>query len=263
MSTLHDALQGAMRPASPAATAAKVGPALVLGAGGWLGAAMLAQVLSGGFQQVGAWVRQPMASTHRGLVAVDDALLATPSESQRATWAGSTAFVVLERPGLVGARDRVFVSPPAADLLALARQLRALGVARLLVVLPHAANSLPEALRHGFANEDEQALSTLGFDQVVLVRSSREAAALPDGTPWWDRLAAAWWAQLRWIIPDAERPLRSVALARVVAAAERLLREAPQGVWVLPQQVASRAAHAREGVEAVLRTWVGADSLLD
>jgi len=254
MQPLHDALQGALRPAPrPALT---LGPALVLGAGGWLGSAMLSQVLAAGHARVGAWVRQPMASTHRGLVAVPEAVWQAPTPAQREAWAGATAYLVLERAGLVGARDAVFAAPQAADLLPLARQLRDLGVARLAVVLPHAANSLPEALRHGFADADEHALSTLGFDQLLLVRSSRDAAALPPGTPWWDRLAAAWWSQLRWIVPDAERPLRSVALARVVVAAVRLLREAPPGVRVLPQGVASRAAHAAEGVEPVLRTWL-------
>lgn len=258
MTTVHDALRGALRP-GPVTT--PLGPALVLGAGGWLGAALLAQVLAGGFERVGAWVRQPMASTHRGLVAVDDALLARPSEAQREAWTGATAFLVLERPGLVGARDAVFSAPQSGELVTLAKQLRALGVRRLAVVLPHAANSLPEALRHGFADADELALSTLGFEQLLLVRSSRDAAGLPPGTPWWDRLAAAWWAQLRWIVPDAERPLRSVALARVVVVAMRLLRDAPPGVRVLPQGVASRAAHAPDGLEPSLRAWLGGDDL--
>ncbi len=254
MSPLSDALRGALH---PTAAAPSPGPALVLGAGGWLGAAVLSQVLAAGHSRVGAWVQRAMASTHRGLVGVSQSELATPSDAQREAWAGATAYVVLERPGLVGARDAAFVAPDVAQLPVLARQLRALGAKRLFVVVPHAANTLPEALRHGFANADEQALAGLGFEQVVLVRSSRDAASLPPGTPWLDRLAAAWWAQLRWIVPDAERPLRSVALARVVVAAARVLRQAPPGVRVLPQGLASRAAHAPEGAEAVLRAWAG------
>lgn len=254
MNPLSEALRGALH---PTAASPSPGPALVLGAGGWLGAAVLSQVLAGGYRRVGAWVQRPMASTHRGLVGVTQAELTAPSDAQREAWAGATAFVVLERPGLVGARDAAFAAPAVAELPALAGQLRALGATRLFVVVPHAANTLPEALRHGFANADEQALAGLGFEQVVLVRSSRDAASLPPGTPWWDRVAAAWWAQLRWIIPDAERPLRSVALARVVVAAARLLRQAPPGVRVLPQGLASRAAQAPEGVDAVLRGWAG------
>ena len=82
------------------------------------------------------------------------------------------------------------------------------------------------------ADRDEQALSELGFTQLVLVRSSRDTQALVPGTPWLERFAAAWWSQLRWMLPDAERPLRSVALARVVVAVERLLRQAGPGVRV-------------------------------
>ncbi len=226
-------------------------PALVLGAGGWLGAALLAQVLAAGHAHVGALVQQPLASTHRGLQALALADLQSPDERARSRWAGATAYLVLERPGLTGARDAAFVAPSVVQLPELGRQLRALGVRRLFVLLPHAPNSLPEALRAGFADQDEQALSQLGFEQLVLLRSSRERVA--QGGNWLERFAAAWWAQLRWMLPDSERPLRSVALARVVVTAERVLREAGPGTWVLSQELASRAAHAPQGVEAALR----------
>lgn len=254
MNSVSSALQGALHP-PPSVT--HPGPALLLGAGGWLGAALLSQVLAGGYRRVGAWVRQPMASSHHGFVALPTEELTAPTDAQREAWAGATAFVVLERPGLVGARDAAYAAPSVAQLPAFAQQLRTLGATRLFVVVPHGANSLPDALRHGFANADEQALAAMGFDQVVLVRSSRDAEGLPPGAPWWDRLAAAWWAQLRWIIPDQERPLRSVALARVVVAAARLLRQAPPGVRVLSQGLASRAAQAPEGIESALREWAG------
>lgn len=228
------------------------GPALVLGAGGWLGAALLAQVLAAGHAQVGALVQRPLASTHRGLLTLSQAELQAPDERLRGTWSGATAYLVLERPGLTGTRDAAFVAPSVAQLPELGRQLRALGVARLFVVLPHAPNSLPVALRDGFADQDEQALSQLGFTQLVLLRSSRERVVVQGS--WLERFAAAWWSQLRWMLPDSERPLRSVALARVAVAAERVLREAGPGTWVLSQELASRAAHAPQGVEAALRT---------
>ena len=251
---IQDALKGALQ---RRLAAVPLGPAVVLGAGGWLGAALLAQVLAAGHSRVGALVQQRMASTHRGLVALTEAELATADGATRERWTGATAYLVLERHGLSGARDAAFVAPQVSDLPLLGRQLRAMGVTRLFVVVPHAASSLPEALRHGFADGDEQALAQLGFDQLVFVRSSRDGAALAPGTPWLERFAAAWWSQLRWMLPDAERPLRSVALARVVVAAARLLRNAGPGVRVLPQGLASRAAQAREGMESVLKEWIG------
>lgn len=255
MDSLNDALHGALGLA--ASSRAASGPALVLGAGGWLGAAMLTQVLSAGHARVGALVGQRMVSTHRGLLALTPEQLAVPDAAAKERWSGASAYLVLERPGLTGARDAAFIAPQVADLLTLGRQLRALGVTRLFVLVPHAVNSLPEALKQGFADADEQALAGLGFEQLVLVHNSRERVA-PTGQTWLQKLGALWWAQLRWMLPDAERPLRSVALARVVVSAERLLRAAGPGVHVLPQDLASRAAHAPEGIEAVLRLWVSA-----
>lgn len=262
MMDVNQALQGALRPHS-GVTQPAPGPALVLGAGGWLGAALLAQVLAAGHGPVGVWVRQPMASTHRGLLSLTEQTLAAPTPADRLRWQGGTAVVVLERAGLVGARDGAFLAPEVADLKVLAAQLLDLGVTRLVVVVPHAAASLPAALRQGLAHPDEAALVAMGFKQVLLVRSSRDALDVPAGTPWWERVAAWWWAQLRWMVPSDERPLRSVALARVVVRAARLLGEAPQGVWVLPQDVASRAAHAPAGLDSVLRPWLGRASKTD
>lgn len=248
------ALKGALRPA-PAPTRPE--PALLLGAGGWLGAAMLAQLLARPQSRVGAWVERPhqwRGSTHRHVHGLSrEALLAGAPE-----WQQACAYIVLEQGGPSARRDAVFGVPQAAQLLELAQQLRAAGVARLVVVQPHLPGSLPEALRHGFADGVEQGLAALGFAQMLLVRSSRDALALPASASWLERLAAAWWAQLRYMLPSAERPLRSVALARVVVVAAQLLREAPGSVFILTQELASRAAQQPQGIEAVLRQhWLG------
>jgi len=64
--------------------------------------------------------------------------------------------------------------------------------------------------------------------QLLLVRSSSDALVLPEGTSSVERFAAAWWLQLRWMLPGEEKPLRGVAVVR-------------------------QAAHAPEGVERHLR----------
>lgn len=248
---LLQALQGALRPASSLAPL-PARPALLLGAGGWLGAAMLSQLLAAGFVRVGAWVEQSerwRGSSHRGVLALDRAALGRADPN----WAGACAFVVLERAGLTGQRDAIFGVPQPETLLELARALRSLGASRLVVVLPHQSGTLPAALRHGFADGSEQALSELGFEQLLLVRSSRDAMADASDAGWLQRLAGLWWAQLRWMLPDSERPLRSVALARVVVAAVRVLADQAGSVYVLTQELASQAAHAPEGIEACLR----------
>ena len=249
------ALQGALR---PAATVRQRGPALVLGAGGWLGSALLTRVLGAGHSRVGAWVDGDAhwrGSSHRGLVGVPAATWTAPDEAAQRTWAGATAYVLLERAGLTGPRDAVFPCPSADDLPALGAALLRLGVTRLVVVVPHGSNALPAALAHGFADLQEQALGALPFERLLLVRASQTAAD-GHGGGWLQRLAALWWAQLRWMIPSNEQPLRSVALAQVVVNATALLHEVQaRGVRVLPQALASRAAHAQAGWRPVLQDW--------
>ena len=63
---------------------------------------------------------------------------------------------------------------------------------------------------------------------LVSLRSSSDALVLPEGTSSVERFAAAWWLQLRWMLPGEEKPLRGVAVVR-------------------------QAAHAPEGVERHLR----------
>ncbi len=245
------ALQGALHAGPPPPPAE---PALLLGAGGWLGSALLAQLLQSGHGRVGTWVERAMGSTHRGVIGQDWAQISQPD----GPWQGSCAYLVLERGGLTGQRDAVFGVPRPEDLLARAQALRAAGVRRLVLVLPHLPGSLPEALHHGFADQGEQALSGLGFEQLLLVRSSREALGSPPGRGWLERLMALWWAQLSWMLPANEKPLRSVMLARVVVAAARLLRKEPGSLFILTQRQASAAAHEPLGLEAGLRRhWLG------
>lgn len=246
---LNDALRGGLRAPRQRAAAES---ALLLGAGGWLGAALLSQLLAAPYLRVGAWIDRTehwRGSTHRRVEGLGSEALLAGSEA----WQGASAFIVLERGGLSGPRDAVFAVPRPEQLLDLATRLRTTGVQRLVVVLPHLPGSLPEALRHGFADGSEQQLAALGFRQLLLVRSSCDAQSAPTSTGWLQRLADLWWAQLKWMLPSNERPLRSVALARVVVAAARLLPELPGSVFILPQEVASRAVHEPAGIVAVLR----------
>ena len=94
-------------------------PALLLGAGGWLGAALLTQVLGAGHSRVGAWMRRPMGSTLRGLVPVLDGDLLPPADGSASPWAGACAYLVLEREfraGLTGAaRNAAFAQANRCD----------------------------------------------------------------------------------------------------------------------------------------------------
>lgn len=245
MDLLPHALAGA-RHETPAPLA-PLQRVLVVGAGGTLGSALLAETLvAGRFQRVGAWVRGALASSMRGfdaLPSLDDARAAA-----------DVAFVVFERQRHSNGRDDAFVQPDPADLPALARTLHARGVRRLVVVVPHAPALLPQALKAGFANEAEREVAGIGFEHLVFLRA---AQGLPReaGGHRLQRFAGWWLSQLNWMVPSSEQPVRAVTVAALVVQLARLLPAAAPGTRVLPPEVLWQAAQA-EAPEAVLAAWL-------
>jgi hypothetical protein len=250
------AASGAGAPAaSPAAQAAtRLAPlesALVLGAGGRLGSALLAEALvAGRFASVQAWVAAPLVSTMRGLAPLSEARFAAPGPLQ-----ASTAFIVFERERFSNGRDEAFVMPQPPDLPRLARRLREGGVRRLLVVLPHASAMLPQALAEGLATHDEAAVAGLGFEQLLLLKPSQDAAAARAGGRI-ERFAQWWLSQLRWMIPQREQPLRAAVLARLAVTMARALPLAAPGTCVVPQSLLWQLANDADGGEARAREWL-------
>jgi len=248
MNTLNDALRGALGPSRAALR--PLPSVLVAGGGGTLGSALLAEALvAGRFQRVTALVEAPLASTLRGLRPLALQQLMSGDELH-----DDLAFVVFERDRHANGRDEAFVRPQAQDLLPLARALRGAGVQRLLVVVPHAPALLPHALKAGFASHDEAAVAALGFEQLVFVRASqdRQASNVGQGL---QRLAAWWLSQLRWMVPQADQPVRAVRLAQLLVHCARLLPGAPPGTRVLPPELLQQAATA-DDPELALTPWL-------
>lgn len=237
MDPLAQALKGAHHAPPPALR--PLTTALVVGGGGTLGSAVLAEALvAGRFQRVAAVVTGPLASAVRGFDPV-------PMQRLAGGAVADTAFIVFERERHSNGRDDAFVQPDPADLLPLARQLHAAGVRRLLVVVPHAAALLPRALEHGFASHDEGAVAALGFEQLVFVRAAQTAGGAAQG-PLAQRFAGWWLAQLRWMIPQREQPVRAVRLAQLVVQLARLLPVAPPGTHVVAPSLLWQAAQAAD-----------------
>ncbi len=218
---------------------------LLLGGGGALGSAVLAEALvAGRFARVQALVSGPLASALRGLEPLQQAVLdAAPASAAAARSSprvapDATAVIVFERQRHSNGRDDAFVQPEPSDLLPLARCLHGHGVRELLVLLPHAPALLPHALRHGFATLDEAAVDALGFERLLFVRAAQHGGASAGAHLPWLRRAAAWWlSQLRWMVPQQQLPLRTAMLARCVV---RLLQAWPSvatGTRVLAPEV--------------------------
>lgn len=223
---------------------------MVVGAGAVLGSALLAQALvAGRFQRVAAVVTGPLASSVRGLLPVPLAELMSGRDL-----GCEIAFVVFERERHNNGRDDNFHQPQPRDLLPLARALRQGGVKRLLVVVPHAPALLPHALKAGFESRDEAEVAALGFEHLVLVRAAQTVAPTRSGNPL-ERLAAWWLAQLSWMVPQGQQPVRAVRLAELAVLVGRLLESSPAGTRVLPPELLWQAAQA-DAPELVLDVWL-------
>jgi hypothetical protein len=248
MSLLDHALQAGARPVvAPAAARPRI--AVLAGAGGSLGSAVLEEALSqGGFAQVRVLVTEPVAAAMRGFQA------STLEQLAALQPAPDTAFVVFDRERHANGREAAFLRPRPEDLLPLARRLHGVGVRRLLVVLPHAPALLPQALRHGLATLDEQALASLHFEHLVLVRSaqSQDPADHPRGLR---RLARALLSQLHWMVPEQQQPVRASKIAAFVARLARRLPSASPGTRVAPPELLWAAAQRVE-LDALVDAWL-------
>ncbi|WP_157359815.1 hypothetical protein [Caldimonas brevitalea] len=249
---MQHALRAGQTP-GPAAPAAAQASALVVGAGGALGAAVLEQALGcGRYAQVQTLVRTPVAPALRGFEAITLAQLeATGSGSQSAR--ADTAFIIFDRPRHANGRDAAFVRPEPDQLAALAGALKQAGVRRLLVVLPHAAALLPTALKLGLASLDEQAVAALGFEHALFVRSA-QAPQRSAGSPL-QRLAFWMLGQLHLMVPKQDQPVVATTAARVVVQLSLLLPEARPGTRVVPPELVWHAAQARD-MTPVLQAWL-------
>lgn len=222
MDPLLSALRGALKAPLPLSRQRNL---LLLGAGGVLGAAVLAEALVvGRFARVQAVVERPLESALRGLTPLPRAELAS---TRSVVVSDCTAVLVFERQRHSNGRDAAFVRPEVSDLLPWARSLRGQGVTRLIVVVPHAPALLPHALRYGLATLDEAAVQALGFEHLLFLRAAQHAGPLRTGSPL-QRLAGWWLSQLRWMVPQQEQPLRAAQLAAcVVALAQGLVDTVP------------------------------------
>jgi hypothetical protein len=255
--TVDDALR-AGHAAPPRAPAAKRPTVIVAGGGGALGAELLEQLLAGrAFAHVRVLVTQGFSATVQGLEplhadALDDA--AAPSRPL-----ADIGIVVFDRERHANGRDAAFLRPAPDGLAALARRLHDAGVSDLVVVLPHHAALLPQALKVGLANLDEHAVAAIGFDHVVFVRSAQAPGDAAPGAGL-QRLADLVLAQLRLMTPQALQPARAKKVAALTAALARALPGSTAGTRVLGPEQVWHAAQLPQA-DAFVRAWLAGDTL--
>jgi hypothetical protein len=221
--------------------------AIVIGAAGALGAAVLEQLLATQrFERVGALVDRAIQPALRGFAPVRaDELIA---------FAADTALIVFDRQRAANGREAAFVKPEPLTLPALALQLQCADVRRLIVVVPHTPSLLPMALQQGLASLDESAVTALGFEQLVFMRMAQSERAV-EGLDAPRRLARWMLSQLHWMIPQREQPVRVDTVAKLAAALAVQLHDASQATRVVPAALLWQAAQQRD-VQTLVDEWL-------
>ena len=264
----HALRAGSAPPPPPPPGAGRPRRAIVAGGAGALGAAVLEQLLASRvFVHVGVVVTQPLAAAPPGLSGVPAGALDMPAPEAAAAAAASpsafpvedTALVVFDRARAANGREQAFLRPDPAGLPALAAGLRRRGARHLVVVLPHAAASLPEALKRGLAGLDEQAVAALDFDHVLFMRPARPPEAVA-GRGAMQRLAHGVLGQLRLMVPQQEQPVRAARVAQFAVRLAEALPAAPPGTRVLPAEIVWQASQQRDPA-ALARAWLRGEAL--
>jgi hypothetical protein len=236
------ALAAAARPPSRAASQQR--RVLVLGGGGALGSLVIERLLAGRrFRHVGVWTVQPLQPGLRGLEPMP--------ESAWPAFRPDTALIVFDRERRANGRDEAFGRPQPAELVPRATQLHTLGVATLVVVVPHAPGALPQALKAGLASLDEGAVAALGFGRLVFMRPAQAGDGGGAGLSAPARLAHWLLGQLQWMVPQGDQPVRGATVARVAARLASELPGAAPGTRVLPPELLWAAAQAPDSDAAV------------
>lgn len=251
MISIDHALRGALRaPAPPQPAAGLPQDTLLLGAGGPLGSAVLEALLAGrGQARIEVATVAPLAVSLRGLHE-----LRVPNPPFVPATTSRAAVCVFDRRRFSHGREDAYWMPAPQDLVPMAQALRQAGVAHLVIVMPHAPASLPEALKQGLAGLDEQAVVAMGFERLVFVRSAQR----PRGQAAASRLQqVAYWmlGQLSLMLPQAERPVRPAKVAAFVHQVLARMPEAPGTTWVARPELVWQAAQT-DDVAGLVDDWL-------
>lgn len=231
---------------------------LVVGGGGALGSQVLEVLLARRrYAHVKVTVIRPFTTAMRGLetVVVPDAAALDDATTPLA----DCALVVFDRARHVNGREAAFLRPDPASLPALARWLQRGGVRQLTVLMPHTPAGLPDALKQGLANLDEQAVAALGFEHLVFVRTA-QAPHDARARLWLQRLADGVLAQLRFMVAASQQPLRAVMVARFAVEIAAQLPQSTPGTRVAPPELVWQAAQAGDAA-ALVSAWLAGRAL--
>jgi hypothetical protein len=232
----------------PAPAKARPARLVIAGATGALGNEVM-RLLVGSqvFAATAVLAREPITAGLRG---VQTWMAPSAAPGEWPLLAADMAVVLFDPPRLFFQRERALWTPLPQQLPALARWLRAGGVRTLAVVMPYAQMRLPQALKQGLANLDEQAIAALGFERLLIVRSAQKPREKAAANP---LAAVAHWmlSVFKYMVPSNEQPVRAQRVAQFVAHALQL---APPGIHIAAPETVWRAAQG--DVRAEVARWL-------
>jgi hypothetical protein len=243
--TLLNALHAAQRGPTPAAA---LPIALIAGAAGTLGTEVLRRLAGGQhYRQLRVLAQEDITP------ALDRVQMVAISSDDPGTWPlqpATVGVIVFDAPRLTNDRERALWTPQPSQLPALAAWMQRCGVHTLAVVVPHDQGRLPQALKAGLANLDEQAVASMGFERLLLVRpaAAPQAPVHANVLEW---LAYRMLSIFAYMVPSNEMPPRA---ADVAALVDMALREMPPGVHIAPPELARRTSEAT--VQETVRAWL-------
>ncbi len=236
--SIDQALAAAQRPTPLPEALPRI---LIAGATGFLGNAVLRRLVGmrrGRHTQVLATL--PM---HPGIRHVSAQLVpaAAHGKDDFSNWPivqADLALVMFDPPRMFYGREKALWTPAPHQLAMLGTWLQSCGVHTLAVILPYAQGSLPQALRHGLANLDEQALAALKIERLLLLRSAQKPA--PPVRRHHLHAVAAWMLGITsYMLPRTEQVVRAAKVAEFVDLAVGYL---PAGSHVLSSEIVWQAA---------------------
>ena len=241
-----DALRGAQRLSPSGAARPRM---LLAGATGPLGNEVLNRLVGAQkYELVQVLARERYVHGLRGMQ------LLTQNGDDAVLWsvqAAEVGVIMFEPARPYYQREQALWTPQPAQLLAVAQWMKRCGVSTLAVVLPHDVGSLPQAIKQGLANVDEHDVAALGFDRLIFVRSAREAQKVSAGS-FLQRTARTMLSAMSYMVPQGERPVRAMHVAKLVEAA---LQQAPLGIHVAAPELVWRAAQ-KDGLQPELDAWL-------
>lgn len=243
--TLDNLLHAAQR--EPARTA-PLPDMLMAGAAGPLGAEILRRLAGGHhYGHIRVLSQEPITPAVQRVQIIN----VPPENPNKWPLASATVgVIVLDAPTLANDRERALWTPDPQLLAPLASWMLRSGVQTLAVVVPHDQGRLPQALKAGLANLDEQAVANMGFERLLLVRPAA-APHVPAHANALEWLAHRMLSIVEYMVPSNEMPPRAADVAALVDVA---LREMPPGVHIAPPELARRTSDAT--VQETVRAWL-------